>query len=143
MWGTRQRTAAYILSASTLLFTAIGCESKPSLPAETPGPVNAGASTWLGIPSAVNQVIVFLHESTGWLLNKSQVDIKKVGDVRTVDEGELVAAFSIAVQLGDESFETIASDVPCDADGIPTDDAVDRLRAAVEDIKEKMSRLQL
>ncbi len=97
-----------------------------------PNNLTTPSSPWLGIPSAVNQVIVFLHDGTGWLLNKSQVSVKKSGDVRTTssDSTELICDFQIAVQYGGESFETTATDIPCDKDGIPTEAAVDRLRSA-------------
>ncbi len=99
---------------------------------------------WMGIPSAVNQVIVSLHDGTGWLLNKSEVAVKKSGDVRLGETGdkECLADFLISVRFGGETFETTAKDVPCDKDGIPTEAAVDRLRTSVEDIKSKMKRLQ-
>lgn len=99
---------------------------------------------WMGIPSAVNQVIVSLHDGTGWLLNKSEVTVKKSGDVRfgETSEKECLADFLISVHVGGETFETTAKDVPCDKDGIPTEAAVDRLRTSVEDIKSKMKRLQ-
>ena len=99
---------------------------------------------WMGIPSAVNQVIVSLHDGTGWLLNKSEVTVKKSGDVRLgeTEEKECLADFLISVHFSGETFETTAKDVPCDRDGIPTEAAVDRLRISVEDIKSKMKRLQ-
>ena len=99
---------------------------------------------WMGIPSAVNQVIVSLHDGTGWLLNKSEVTVKKTGDVRLgeTSEKDCLADFLISVHVGGETFETTAKDVPCDKDGIPTEAAVDRLRTSVEDIKSKMKRLQ-
>ena len=118
-----------------------GCD-KPA----TPGSNNATPTPapWLGIPSAVNQVIVLLHDGTGWLLNKSEVTVKKSGEVRSGESTskECVADFLIAVHFGGETFETTARDVPCDNDGIPTEAAVDRLRTSVEDIKSKMKRLQ-
>lgn len=99
---------------------------------------------WMGISSAVSQVIVSLHDGTGWLLNKSEVTVKKSGDVRLgeASENECLADFLISVHVGGETFETTAKDVPCDRDGIPTEAAVDRLRTSVEDIKSKMKRLQ-
>lgn len=108
---------------------------------------NSAASSpapWLGIPSAVNHVIVFLHDGTGWILNKSEVTVKKSSEVRSTDSTskDCVADFSISVHFGGETFETTAKDVPCDNDGIPTEAAVDRLRKSVEDIKDKMKRLQ-
>ena len=101
-------------------------------------------SPWMGIPSAVNQVIVSLHDGTGWLLNKSEVTVKKSGDVRLgeTSENDCLADFLISVRFGGETFETTAKDVPCDKDGIPTEAAIDRLRTSVEDIKSKMKRLQ-
>jgi hypothetical protein len=121
--------------------TIVGCSN-----ATTPATGNTSSSSapWLGIPSAVNQVIVFLHDGTGWLLNKSEVTVKKSGDVRAVTDTskEWVADFLISVEFGGEAFETTAKDVPCDTDGIPTEAAVDRLRTSVEDIKAKMKRLQ-
>lgn len=120
---------------------ATGCDK-----VATPASSNATASPapWLGIPSAVHQVIVCLHDGTGWWLNKSEVTVKKASDVRTVEatSRECVADFQITVHFGGETFETTAKDVPCDNDGIPTEAAVDRLRASVEDIKTKMKRLQ-
>ena len=99
---------------------------------------------WLGIPSAVNHVIVYLHDGTGWILNKSEVAVKKAGEVRSVESNskERVADFLISVHFGGETFETTAKEVPCDNDGIPTEAAVERLRSSVEDIKRKMKRLQ-
>ncbi len=119
----------------------VGCEKATTTvstgPASSPAP-------WLGIPSAVNQVIIFLHDGTGWLLNKSEVIVKKSGDVRNVEptSNEWMADFLISVHFGGETFETTARDVPCDRDGIPTKAAVDRLRTSVEDIKTKMKKLQ-
>lgn len=119
----------------------VGCNKPPA--AATPGSTS-DSSAWLGIPSAVNQVIVCLHEGTGWLLNKSEVSVRKSGDVRKVtnDAQKYVADFQISVSYGGETFETTATDVPCDKDGIPTEAAIDRLRASVEDIKGKMKKLQ-
>jgi hypothetical protein len=122
------------------LFMGIGCDQPINPPANkvTPAP-----ASWLGISSAVNQVIVCLHEGTGWLLNKSEVSVKKAGDVRSFNSSnDWVADYQISVRYGGETFETTAKDVPCDKDGIPTEAAVDRLRLAVEDIKAKMKRLQ-
>lgn len=96
----------------------------------------------MGISSAVNQVVIAIHDGTGWLLNKSEVSVKKSGEVRAIDGQESVADFQIAVRYGGESFETTAKDVPCDKDGIPTESSIDRIRTAVEDIKAKMKRLQ-
>ena len=137
---TRPHLCRLLLIPGLLTYSA-GCD-KPTTPASN-GAAPA-ASPWLGIPSAVNQVIVYLHDGTGWLLNKSEVTVKKSSEVRSVESTskELVADFLIAVHFGGETFETTAKDVPCDNDGIPTEAAVDRLRASVEDIKEKMKRLQ-
>ena len=102
------------------LAMATGCD-------KVPAPVSSNAASspapWLGIPSAVNQVIVFLHDGTGWLLNKSEVAVKKSGEVRTIDatSSDRVADFQITVHFGGETFETTAKDVPCDNDGIPTE----------------------
>ncbi len=121
-----------------------GCSSETdsvagSAGAESAVPISSG---WLGIPSAVNKVIVMLHEGTGMLLNKSEVEIKKLGVVQPIADG-WQAEFSIKVEYGGESFETTAPDVPCDELGIPTEASVERIRTAVEEIKDKMSRFQL
>ena len=62
--------------------------------------------------------------------------------VRQQGEG-FVADYRISVEYVDESFATTATEVPCDDLGIPTEESVERLREAVEKIKEKMQRLQL
>lgn len=137
---TRPNLSRFILIFGVFAYLA-GCD-KPAAPASNVAP--PASSQWLGIPSAVNQVIVFLHDGTGWLLNKSEVTVKKSGEVQSVDatSNEWVADFMISVHFGGETFETTAKDVPCDNDGIPTEAAIDRLRASVEDIKAKMKRLQ-
>ncbi|MBL8889407.1 MAG: hypothetical protein JNL67_05480 [Planctomycetaceae bacterium] len=136
LWCSRP-LIVLVLGISSLL----GCENGAAPAQPSAAPVT---TPWLGIPSAINQVIVFLHEGTGWLLDKSEVSVKKSSEVRKTadDSSELVADFQISVKFGDETFETTAKDVPCDNDGIPTEAAVERLRTAVEDIKSKMKRLQ-
>ena len=121
------------------LVFASGCEK----PIATAPNVTGTTVPWMGLSSAVNQVIVFMHDGTGWLLNKSEVAVKKVGDVRPLeDDGEWTADYLISVRFGGETFETTAKDVPCDRDGIPSEASVERLRASVEEIKVKMKRLQ-
>lgn len=123
----------------TLALVVVGCDSQ-----QPASPVNvvAPSGKWLGIPSAVNQVITFVHESTGWLLNKSDVSIEMVDQIRP-DAGNFVADYRIAVKYGNESFETTAPNVPCDEMGIPTEESVVQLRDAVEKIKDKMKQLQI
>jgi hypothetical protein len=138
-----QKTIAQQLFVLSLLIPFSGGCGQPggssSIAANSSAPV-----PWLGIPSAVNQVIIALHDGTGWLLNKSQVAIRKAGDVRVIETNgdQCLADFHVSVQFAGETFETTAKDVPCDKDGIPTEAAIDRLRHSVEDIKTKMKRLQ-
>jgi hypothetical protein len=100
-------------------------------------------SGWTGIPSACKNIAEWVNEGTNWVLNKNQVSVVKVSDVRPSNEtGSFVADFKIAVTNGKNSFETVAKDVPCDKDGIPTENSVTKLREAVEDIKAKIKRLQ-
>jgi hypothetical protein len=88
-------------------------------------------------------VVEQVNEGTNWILNKGQVSIAKVGDVRAGATAEtFVADFSISVTNGTNSFETTAKGVPCDADGIPTEESITKLREAVEEIKAKIKKLQ-
>jgi hypothetical protein len=109
-------------------------------------PVSSAPKTgdWLGYASVVEDVVEFIHDGTGRLLNKNQVRVERVGSVREVvnQDGLYVADYRITVTESDNSFSTTASDVPCDKDGIPTDASVDRIREAVEEIKRKIDRLQ-
>jgi hypothetical protein len=101
------------------------------------------SSGWLGIPSACNYVVQCVNDGTNWVLNKNQVSVVKRGEVRASGStGSFVADFKIGVNNGTNSFETVAKDVPCDSDGIPTEASVTRLREAVEDIKTKIKGLQ-
>jgi hypothetical protein len=133
-----------LLLAGLALATVAWSGCSGGTPAANAPGANTVPTGWLGIPSAINYIVNGLHEGTGWLLNKSQVSIKKVGDVRTLDTetDAWEADFQIAVQYGNESFETTAKSVPCDQDGIPTEASVDRLKNSVEEIKAKMKRLQ-
>jgi hypothetical protein len=117
------------LILATLLFT--GCGG------------TGGGSGWLGIPSACKCVAELLNEGTNWVLNKNQVSVVKVGDVRpSSGTASFIADFKIGVTNGTNSFETVAKNVPCDKDGIPTEDSVTKLREAVREIKAKIKRLQ-
>ncbi len=52
------------------------------------------------------------------------------------------ADFNITVTNGESTFSTTATAVPCDKNGISTEESVDKLQEAVEDIKDKVKRLQ-
>jgi hypothetical protein len=83
----------------------------------------------MGIPSVTKDVIEWINASTNWVLNKNQVSVSKVSDVRpgrTADSG--VADFKIVVTNGLNTFDTVAKDVPCDANGIPKGCPVRRKR---------------
>lgn len=137
MWRTL--IAVALLSLTCLAGCDNGTAPTPSAKPVTSVP----RSNWLGLPSAVNQVVHLLHEGTGWILNKSQVDVSKVGGVRKGAKADShLADFQVKVTKGDQSFETTIRDVPCDGDGIPTEEAVTKLREAVENIKAKIRRLQ-
>jgi hypothetical protein len=116
-----------------------GCDGGKS--SSTPRPARTG---WLGFSSTAQHIVEWLHEGTGWVLNKSQVSVVKEGEVRAVTGASHshVADFKITVTKGNNTFETTARDVPCDKDGIPTEESVTKLREAVEVIKDKIKRLQ-
>ncbi len=77
------------------------------------------------------------------MLDRNQVKVVKVSEVRSTHAiDSFVAEFQITVNNGTNSFETIARDVACDTNGIPTEESVVKLREAVEDIKAKIKRLQ-
>lgn len=116
--------------AILLLSVTLGC-----------GQVGPGTA-WLGIPSACKTVIESINSGTDWVLNKNQVSVVKVSEVKELDGGACAADFKISVTDGTNSFETTAKAVPCDKDGIPTEKSVDKLRESVEDIKAKIKRLQ-
>ena len=122
-----------------LAISFCGCGDSPSTGDSSP----MFGTGWLGIPSAVKVVVEQINAGTNWILNKNQVSIAKVGDVRVDDSTKtFVADFKIAVHNGTNSFETTAHDVPCDKDGIPTEASITKLREAVEEIKDKIRRLQ-
>jgi hypothetical protein len=103
----------------------------------------SGGSGWSGLPSTCKLVAEWVNDGTNWVLNKNQVSVVKVGEVRSPSgTSSFVADFKIGVTNGTNSFETLATDVPCDKDGIPTEDSVTKLREAVESIKSKIKRLQ-
>ena len=112
----------------------VGCGQKSNaLPATSKG--------WLGIPSAVNEVVTMIHDGTGWLINKSDVSIELQGEI-VENSGVFTGDYRITVEYGNEKFETVASKVPCDEFGIPTEQSTEKLRGAVEKIKERMKRFQ-
>jgi hypothetical protein len=125
------RSCKCILSLLLAAVLLTGCDGK------------SGGTAWLGTASACKQVVEMVNEGTNWVLNKNQVSVVKVSDVRpSSSTGRFVADFKIGVTNGTNSFETVAKEVPCDKDGIPTEESVGRLREAVEEIKAKIKRLQ-
>jgi hypothetical protein len=156
----------FLLAVTVLVVAAVGCPggtpggrspastattskggSSPASTATTSegggGSSNSGAARWLGIPSVVLIVVQWVNEGTNWVLDKNQVSVSLVSDLRPGSTaGASVADFKIVVTNGTNTFDTVAKDVPCDGNGIPTDESVDTLRSAVEDIKAKIKRLQ-
>lgn len=125
-----------------LIGVAAGC-GRDTVPSNAGGTGGGSASLWMGIPSVTKDVIEWINASTNWVLNKNQVSVSKVSDVRPgSDDDSTVADFKIVVTNGLNTFDTVAKSVPCDANGIPTEESVDAIRTAVEDIKAKIRRLQ-
>ncbi|MFP6856155.1 MAG: hypothetical protein VCA73_02685 [Roseibacillus sp.] len=122
------------------LLLAFALASSPLLDGCDSGPGDA-AKNWLGLSSATEKVIELLHKGTGWVLGKNQVKIEKNGEIREVEDGYR-ADFNITVTNGESTFSTTATGVPCDKNGVPTEESVDKLQEAVEDIKDKVKRLQ-
>jgi len=96
---------------------------------------------WLGIPSAIATVVEVVHDATGRALGRNDVSVE-AGEVHAAGAG-FVADMKLTVSDGDNRFSTTAEDVPCDQDGIPTDESVDKIRQAAEEIKAKIKRFQL
>lgn len=131
------RTAiTLIVLIITGILTACSSPSLSTAPSKT--------GDWLGYASVVDDVVGFVHDGTGWLLNKNQVEVEKQSEIRKSANSKegYIADYSITVSNGDNSFSTVAKDVPCDRDGIPTESSIERIRMAVEDIKAKIKRLQ-
>ncbi|MCA9035893.1 MAG: hypothetical protein KDA91_12235, partial [Planctomycetaceae bacterium] len=88
-----------LLFALGALAGLAGCNNQTS-----PASDKAASSPapWLGIPSAVNQIIAMMHDGTGWILNKSEVIVKKSGNVRSSEStsNEWMADFLISVHFG-------------------------------------------
>lgn len=97
-----------------------------------------------GYTSVVQNVVELIHDGTGWVLNKNQVKVEQKSPVRvsSISSGGYVADYTITVIRGDNSFSSIATDLPCDKGGNLTDVSVDLIREAVEDIKSKIDRFQ-
>lgn len=125
------KALASILSAVVVVCSLPSCDSS----------AGEAAKSWVGISSATETVIELIHEGTGWLLRKHQVEIERTGEVMT-EGGDYVSQFEITVTNGDSTFATTISDVPCDKIGIPTKESVSKLQKAVEDIKKKIKDIQ-
>lgn len=133
------RFAHYPIVSALFVAATIGCGGpRPQDIPDIPVP-----STWLGMTSVVKDVVQLVNAGTNWVLSLNQVKVSKVSDVRkTGITRTAVADFKIEVTNGTTTFDTVAKDVPCDSDGIPTERSVDALKAAVEEIKAKIKRLQ-
>lgn len=125
------KALASFLSAAVLAVSLPSCDSS----------AGEAVKSWVGISSATETIIELIHEGTGWALRKNQVEIERTGDVIADGDG-YKAQFEITVSNGDSTFSTTTSDVPCDKDGIPTEDSVTKLQEAVDDIKKKIKTLQ-
>ncbi len=121
----------------------VGCGGSDSPSSKTNNaPTVPRGFDWDSIQSAVGFVVENLHYGTGWILNKSQVSVSKVGEVRGTDPDGYVADFRISVSKNENTFDTVAKNVPCDSFGIPTESSVGKLGEAVEDIKAKIKKFQ-
>ena len=139
------RFAHYPIVSALFVAATIGCggSGPGKIPPDGGGQDIPVLSPWLGMTSVVKDVVQLVNAGTNWVLSLNQVKVSKVSDVRkTGITGAAVADFKIEVTNGTNTFDTVAKDVPCDNYGIPTEKSVDALKAAVEDIKAKIKRLQ-
>ena len=136
------RFAHYPIVSALFVAATIGCGGSDPRKFKPDGG-GQDIPVWLGMASVVEDVVQLVNAGTNWVLNLKQVKVSKVSDVRkTGITGTAVADFKIEVTNGTNTFDTVAKDVPCDNYGIPTEKSVDALKAAVEDIKAKIKRLQ-
>lgn len=122
-----------VVSLLVAALIASGCQPDP-----TSG--KSKFKPWLGLPTVYEIVLEVVHKGTGRLLDKNKVSVE-AESIRKSTAG-FVSDMTITVTDGDNTFSTTAIDIPCDQNGIPTDESVDRIREAAEEIKEKISRFQ-
>ena len=136
-------------AALPLLALAVccGCGDSTSRPPAGPAPAAQGSSDgwWslvLGqVRTSGGYAVEFVHDGTGWILGKNQIQIEQVGDIEERD-GKRLARFQVTVSRADESFKTTIENIECDELGIPTEQAQAKMDEAVEKIKAMLDKLQ-
>jgi hypothetical protein len=98
---------------------------------------------FFGAPMIAGSCLRGLHEGTGWLLNKDDLKFECL-TVRSDEDSETGYAgdFKLNVTHKAISFTTTARDVPCDKDGIPSDEAFERLNGAIDGMKCEIRKLK-
>lgn len=131
----------FALLCSTACLIPAGCGDGAAGQGQAGKRPNWAERRWKGVVSAKDLVVEWVHDGTGWLLGKDQVDIELDGEVLPYGDGH-VACYKIRVSDGDNTFETRTEWADCDPNGVPTEESIDEFRAAIEDIKSKIRRLQ-
>lgn len=118
MW----RAAAGAVLAATAL-GAPGCAG-----GVTPLPAKA-------VDTIVSAVVEWIEDETGVELDKGDVKLEALGTRRDGSGGAHIADFRLTVTYRKTTFTTTPKDVPCSAEGVPTDEGTRRVREAVQEIK--------
>jgi hypothetical protein len=106
-----------------------------------PGPAPVSASVpipekW--VDEIITHIVQWVEEGTGIDIERGDVKIESLGARKDSSGTAHIGDFKITVTYRKTAFTSAPKDIPCSADGIPTEEGNRRIKDAVEEIKARI-----
>lgn len=116
--------------ASVGVFGVVGC---------VPAPVRVTIPVpekW--VDEIITHIVQWIEEGTGIDIERGDVKIQNSGVRKDTSGGTHISDFQITVTYRKTEFTGTSKDLPCSADGVPTEEGNRRIKETVEEIKTRI-----
>ena len=118
------------------LIGSVGCGPAPA-PVSVSVPV---PEKW--VDEIITHIVQWVEEGTGIDIERGDVKIESLGARKDASGSAHISDFKITVNYRKTAFTSTPKDIPCSADGIPTEEGNRRIKEAVEEIKTRIRAAQ-
>jgi hypothetical protein len=127
----RRICGAAVVAAVVWLTGPVGCGVPAPVSVAVPVP-----EKW--VDEIITHIVQWVEEGTGIDIERGDVKIENRGVRKDASGGAHISDFGIAVTYRKTQFASTSKDIPCSAEGIPTEEGNRRIKAAVEEIKTRI-----
>lgn len=90
------------------------------------------------IDEVISRIVMWIEDGTGADIEKGDVKIESQGARKDNANGGHISDFKITVSYRKTEFSSTPKNIPCSADGIPTDEGNVRIKESIEEIKRQI-----